>query len=163
MPAFRENKHRLPPERYIGQFATSFTLCVDRKHTVFHQRSDIEIHVELLTEQLRRFECLAPIYCFMPDHLHVVTMGMTDTANSKLAMDAFKLKSGKFLHRTCATYRWQANYHDRIIRVPREWKKKIFYVFKNPVRAGLIEDPYEYPLSGSISYRFEEIIWDAGQ
>ncbi len=163
MSEYRDKKHRLPPERYIGKISISFTLCVDGNRKVFFEQADIYRHVELLTEQLARFDCLAPIYCFMPDHLHVLTFGMSETANGKLAMDAFKLKSGRYLYNSSVGYKWQGDYHDRIVRSEHEWRKKMFYIFNNPVRANIVEDPYDYPLSGSIGFKLEDVIWETGQ
>lgn len=111
-----------------------------------------------MSEQFERFGCRIPIYCFMPDHLHVISMGVNQRSDGKRAMDAFKLKSGQFLQSSGADYRWQENYHDRIIRRPGEWRKKVFYVFQNPVRAGIVEDAWLYPMTGAIGYDLEDLI-----
>ena len=114
-----------------------------------------------MAEEFGRFQCRIPIYCFMPDHLHVISMGMTQQADGKRAMDFFKSKSGLYLETSRADYRWQTDYHDRIIRRSEEWRKKVFYIFQNPVRAGIVEDPWTYSLTGSIGYDLEELIHDA--
>lgn len=157
----REKPHRLPQESYVGQIAISFTVCVADRRQVLLDPGDIYSLVPILREQFEAHECRIPIYCFMPDHLHLVSMGMTQYAEGKRAMDGFKVKSGQFLYSSSAGYAWQRNYYDRIIRRPGEWRKKVFYVFCNPVRAGLVEDPWTYPLTGSIGYDLEELVHEA--
>ena len=157
----RQRPHRLPPTSYVGQIAISFTACVDERRQVFICHSDVEALISIMGEQFEKFGCGIPIYCFMPDHLHVISMGMTDHADGRRAMDAFKTKSGRYLKTSDADYRWQTGYHDRIIRRSEEWRKKVFYVFQNPVRAGIVQDPWTYPLTGSIGYNLNELIHDA--
>jgi REP element-mobilizing transposase RayT len=145
----------------VGQIAISFTVCVDERRRAFLNPADVEQHIRLMEEQFARFGCRVPIYCFMPDHLHVMSMGMTYRADGKRAMDAFKTKSGQYLQSVGANYRWQENYHDRIIRHSNEWRKKVFYIFQNPVRAEIVEEPRAYLLTGSIGYDLEELIHEA--
>jgi len=146
----RRKPHRLPPSSYVGQIAISFTACVEYRRRVFHNPSDIEPFIKMMQDQFARFECLAPIYCFMPDHLHVITMGMTHRAGGKRAMDAFKYFSGNYLYSKGNPFCWQDDFHDRIIRRSEEWRNKVFYIFQNPVLARLVEDPWTYPLTGTI-------------
>ncbi|MDR3692780.1 MAG: hypothetical protein P4L46_25595 [Fimbriimonas sp.] len=161
MRRIRQRRHRLPPESYVGQFPISFTACVDERGWAFRSAEYVEPFIQLLTEEFARFDCLIPIYCFMPDHLHVISMGMTHMSNGKLAMDAFKQSSGQYFYNSGNRFRWQDEYHDRIIRRSEEWRKKVFYVFQNPVRARLVHDPRSYPFTGSVGYDLEQIICDA--
>ena len=40
---------------------------------------------------------------------------------------------------------WLEEYYDRIIRSPKELDKQLKYIYENPLRAGLTEDPSDYP------------------
>jgi len=40
---------------------------------------------------------------------------------------------------------WQQEYFDRIIRDEKELEQKLEYLINNPAKAGLIENPWEYP------------------
>ncbi|AIE86059.1 hypothetical protein OP10G_2691 [Fimbriimonas ginsengisoli Gsoil 348] len=40
------------------------------------------------------------------------------------------------------------------------WKRHAFYILQNPIRAGLVADPYEYPFTGSIGYELAQMLLD---
>jgi len=102
---------------------------------------------------MAKAECLVGIYCFMPDHLHVIACGQSDNANSKHAIDAFKRDSGRWI-----AHPWQGDCYDHIIRRNEDWRRQVAYVLRNPVRGKLVEDPYAYPFTGSIGYDLGELI-----
>jgi len=49
-----------------------------------------------------------------------------------------------------------------VIRKSDDWRRQVAYVLKNPVRAGLVEDPFAYPFTGSIGYDLYELIAGMG-
>jgi REP element-mobilizing transposase RayT len=87
-------------------------------------------------------KCFVPIYCFMPDHLHVFFRGTDFDSDPLLAMERFKHFSGSWMQRNRLP-RWQPGFHDTILRYG-EWKRKVRYIAKNPVRAGLVENPFDF-------------------
>jgi hypothetical protein len=44
--------------------------------------------------------CVVPVFCFMPDHLHVMFKGLGEGADALLAIRKFKLLSGLWFDRT---------------------------------------------------------------
>ena len=50
---------------------------------------------------------------------------------------------------------WQRRFYDHVVRDETDVRTKLVYLHNNPVRAGLVEDPVEYPWS---SCRF----WETG-
>ncbi|MGH7940766.1 MAG: hypothetical protein ACREFR_06835, partial [Limisphaerales bacterium] len=49
-------------------------------------------------------------------------------------------------------WRWQNGYHDHKFRTPESETRKWEYVCLNPLRAGLVKRPEEWPFSGEITY-----------
>ena len=49
-------------------------------------------------------------------------------------------------------WRWQDGYHDHKFRTPESETRKWEYVCLNPVRAGLVKRPEEWPFGGEIFY-----------
>jgi hypothetical protein len=49
-------------------------------------------------------------------------------------------------------WRWQSGFHDHKFRTPESESKKWEYVCLNPVRAGLVKRPEEWPWAGEIFY-----------
>jgi REP element-mobilizing transposase RayT len=90
MPFPVEKRHRLPRECYRGRVTVSFTACVEGRRTPFHDAETVKLFVGKLTAALAKWHCVALIYCFMPDHLHVVIQGRDDRADTWRAMVDFK-------------------------------------------------------------------------
>lgn len=104
-----------------------------------------------------RYDCAVPMFCFMPDHLHVMLMGLSGRAEPKRAMDSFKLESGIWISKNRPAFHWQRGYYDHVVRRSHDWRRQAAYIFSNPVRAGLVVDPFDYPYSGCIGCPIEEV------
>ncbi len=105
---------------------------------------------ELMLHAAARDNLLCPTYCLMPDHLHLIWMGLRLDSDQRNAM-AFlrthlepKLSPVKFQHQT----------HDHFLKED-ERKRGAFvsvcnYVLENPLRGGLVTNPHEWAFSGAI-------------
>lgn len=154
---FFARKHRLTEQAYIGQVAVVFTACADRRTSIFLDTSAVDRCVELLTESLSRHHCIAPLYCFMPDHLHVVVQGTSLISDTKSAFIKFKQRSG-YLLRHLPPYRgWQKSFYDHIISPDEDYNDHLNYILLNPLRRGLSDDPRRYHGIGCIGTAFEEV------
>ena len=161
MPIAR--KHRLPPEAYFGPKTVAITANTQDRRPFLTDPDLIELFVSQLQECAERHLSLVPVYCFMPDHLHLLIQGTDESSRPKFAIDDFKLTSGLWLIRHRPELSWQDEYYDHIIRKSVDWRRQAFYVLNNPVRKGLVTDPYAYPFSGSVGYDlrqlFNDLMW----
>ena len=114
--------------------------------------------VECLSAMSAAHRCYVPIYCFMPDHLHVMLAGIDERADLLEAMYQFKHRSAMWMVRTKQPFRWQKDFYDHIIRASEDWRAHATYISLNPVRAGIAEDPFDYPFTGSIGTDLQEVI-----
>ena len=160
MATFRTNPHRLPSERYEGDETIHFVARIVGPEPLFRDPDVVSIFASKLGQFSERYGCWVPIYCFMPDHLHAMVKGSRSTSRPKQVIDSFKISSGIWLSRKRPEYSWLGDYFDHLMRVGHDWKRHAFYILNNPVRAGLIEDPYEYPGNGCIGYRLEQLFHD---
>ena len=161
MEPIRAKKHRLPDAAYRGEKNVAFTANVNERHPLFNDANVIEALLPILEGQTERCGCLVGIYCFMPDHLHLVLCGQTPASDAKKAMDGFKHKSGLWLEEHRPLYGWQHDYHDHIIRKGDDWRRHVFYAYMNPVRAGLVDDPADWRHTGSLGFDLIELLTDA--
>jgi putative transposase len=157
----REKKHRLPDAAYRGQKNVAFTCCVERRVPLFRDAAVVEALLPTLTEKAERYGCLVGIYCFMPDHLHLILCGQQDWSNAKKVVDEFKAKSGLWLGKHRPSFEWQDGYHDHIIRRGEDWRRQVYYVLNNPVRKGLVLDAFDWPFTGSIGFNLHELVIEA--
>ena len=158
MPAIREKKHRLPDENYWGTRRVSFTACIDRRKRAFTRREIVETFVEILGKWTTAKHCSVPIYCFMPDHLHLIIAGLSADSRPKEAMDEFKQTTSQWFVENAPQFHWQKDYSDHIIRISDDWRNHVRYILRNPVRGGLAEYPLAYPFLGSIGLSIEEVL-----
>ncbi len=93
----------------------------------------------------------------MPDHLHGMFTGFGEDSNTLQAMSHFKLLSGLHFNHVHGP-RWQSSFHDHIMRYGTDWRTRAHYIAMNPVRAGLVESPFDYPLLGTIGSDLQEVI-----
>lgn len=161
MKPVRAKPHRLPDAAYHGRKAVAFTACETSRRPGFADGEIFGMVRETLAEAAERHGCSVPIFCLMPDHLHVLMLGLADDSRPRLAMNRFKQKSGEWLAAHRPDLVWQRDFYDRIVRQKEGYENVARYIALNPVRAGLADDVYGWPYTGSIAYELREIIEDA--
>ena len=95
-----------------------------------------------------RYRLLA--WCIMPNHVHTLieTSDGWPLANTVHSWKSYSAKEiNKALHRTGTV--WQREYYDRYIRNDRHLVAVINYIHENPVKAGLVENPWQWPYSSA--------------
>jgi REP element-mobilizing transposase RayT len=101
----------------------------------------------LRTAAEEHFAVLA--YCLMPDHAHLLIEGTAAGADLRRLAKMSKQRSGAVHALRGGGPLWQDGYHDRILRSDDDVKQIARYILENPVRAGLVSRPEEYPYLGS--------------
>lgn len=97
----------------------------------------------------------------MPDHLHIVFLGLGDASRPKVAMALLKQRSGYWLAQNRPDIVWQDDFYDTILRRSRGFTASLRYIALNPVRAGLAEHIHDCPYTGSIGCELNEVLTDA--
>ncbi|HLX11960.1 MAG TPA: transposase [Bacteroidota bacterium] len=144
-----EKKHRLSEAAYAGRILCSFVICVDqRKHFFISEKTFTPVE-EFLLSELEFYSCGAEVYLFMPDHGHLILRGLTDSANVLTCLKSFKQKTGFWFHEEHASFRWQKNLYDHVLRADEEIVNQIKYVLNNPVRKGIVANWKDYAFKGS--------------
>jgi putative transposase len=149
---------RLPGFAYHGCYRYFVTICTGHRSKTF---TALEL-VDLVRSQLLRtafeFEFTVIAYCFMPDHLHALVEGQTDAADFLRFMHAFKQRSAFAWTRTHGTTLWERGYFEHVLRNDESTVAVARYILGNPVRAGLVASPAEYPYSGSDTLQMGDLL-----
>jgi len=148
---------RLEREHYRGIGAVHWTFSMEGRATgwltpKFHQHFR-----EILTHTTARYVSVAPVYCLMPDHVHVLLWGYRDDSDSDLA--------ARFLRKHTAPEilpaRYQKQAYDHVLRedeVDRQaFENVCYYVLENPVRAKLCVAAKDYAFELRVH---EDGYWD---
>jgi putative transposase len=149
---------RLHSALYIGFNRYSLTLCA-------HQRRPLLASppcVDLVRRQIlqcaawRGFALLA--YCFMPDHLHLLVEGTAAGSDLRGFVWDFKRRTGFTFKHAAGESLWQDGFFDRILRSDECVLTVARYLLENPVRAGLVRHPLEWPFLGSERYELRDLL-----
>ena len=97
-------------------------------------------------------------YCFMPDHLHVLANGSSESSDLGRFVSLFKRVSAYRFRRGASETLWAPGYYDHVLRNEEATLTVALYILANPVRAGLVRSIEEYPFSGSDVMPLEEIL-----
>jgi REP element-mobilizing transposase RayT len=145
---------RLPPPCYRGKAFVHWSMTMqDRKKgwlgPIFYYK-----YREILTHAMFRYGLCCPLYCCMPDHIHLLWVGILDSSDQRDAMKFFRAQLNPVLEKLGA--RLQQQPYDRVLR-EQECERGAFegvveYIARNPERDGLVPlDGFRrYPYSGCL-------------
>jgi putative transposase len=153
---------RLSPETYRGHAFVHWTMRLQHRATGWLSE---EFHVrfrEILLHGLHSCGCACPVYCLMPDHIHLLLVGWD------VAADQTKLL--RFLTRHInrvfgPAFALQKQNYDHVLRDEDERSSDgiaslAWYITENPVRAGVGIEREEYPFTGCMIPGYPELdLW----
>ncbi|OGW49881.1 MAG: hypothetical protein A2Z50_03720 [Nitrospirae bacterium RBG_19FT_COMBO_42_15] len=157
----KEKIHRLPKEFYRGEISVAFTLCLKGSVAAGFSLRDFKIvntFTEILDSVVAKTGCIAPVYCFMPDHQHLIITGTRSNSDIWKAIVGYKQKTGFWLSVNNPNVKWQKDFYDHVIKTDENIAVQVRYILDNPVRKGLVSSWEEYPFKGSIGCRLEDIL-----
>ncbi len=148
----------LPRFSYVGPFRYFLTLSSHNRVAVFRSATTVDATLWefLRTAGEERFAFLA--YCFMPDRLHLLVEGTTDTSDLRSFMKLAMHRSAGAQARVHGTRLWQDVYHDRVLKRGEDARLVARYIIETPVRAGIVTTPTAYPCVGSAAWAVEDLI-----
>lgn len=142
---------RLERHRYQGHAVVFWTNTLEERARGWLTPAFHATFRELMLHTAAREHLFCPAYCLMPDHLHLVWMGLRRETDQLNAMKFLRthlepaLGNGR---------EWQHQPHDHILREEERRRnafvKFCFYTLANPVRAKLAKRERDWPYSGAI-------------
>jgi putative transposase len=133
------------------------TCCVRDRQKVLADGRVAHILVEAWQTSPEVYGWFVGRYVVMPDHVHFFAGPRGDEAKS---LSQF-LASWKRWTRRCMReqggpgFAWQREFFDHLLRSDESYEQKWEYVRANPVRAGLVSNPDEWPYQGELA----ELTW----
>jgi len=147
---------RLEPEAYRGFAAVFWTITLERRATGWLD-GDFHHHWrELLFHTAAREGLACPAYVLMPDHLHLVWLGLRRETDQLRAMRFLRKQLARELagRGQPGQFELQKQSHDRVLRerdrLPSAFARACGYVLDNPRRGGLVEHPQDWPHLGAV-------------
>ncbi len=141
---------RLSREFYRGDAAVHWTLTVFDRGTGWLNESFHLKFRELLLHVAAREGLVCPVYCLMPDHIHLMWLGLRRDTDQLNGMSFLRTHLRPLL----LPHKFQPQAHDHVLREEERkrgaFAKICFYILANPVRAGLIKESEIWPQGGAV-------------
>lgn len=142
------------PIRTIKAFPHEYYHIFNRgamKHTLFYSPEYYEIFMQCLVRYARECGITIIAYCLMPNHFHLLIRVELDGDASRFMMclcRRFSLCANRKLKRSGTLF--EGRFHMKHVDTDAYFTSLCRYIHLNPVEAGLVKHPIEYPYS---SYR----------
>ena len=160
-----DHLRRLPPEHYRGRAYVHWSMAVQNRKTgwlvpIFYYKFR-----EILAHTAFRYGICCPIYCCMPDHIHLLWVGVLETSDQLLAARYLHKQLNPILKKLGACL--QRESYDHVLR-EEERQRTVFegvfeYIARNPERAGLVKEEHfrDYAYTNCLMPGYPELmIWD---
>jgi len=144
----RRSSPRLQTFDYTGPYAYSITINADGGRPYFRDARFVRFCIQTLHGKgdAHGFEVIA--YCFMPNHVHLLVVGLTEFSRLQPFMQQFKQITGFAFKQEHGAPLWHRSYYDRVLRKDEDLQTVAAYIWANPVRIGLVQTAEDYPYSG---------------
>ena len=149
---------RLEGFTYIGKHGYSLTICTYQRYEAFRDADFTRESIARLLITAKRFGFAVIAYCFMPDHVHLVVLGLRDDSALESFVKSLNTQLGFYWRQKTGGTLWQGGYRDDILWSDVSLILTARYVVMNPVRAGIVDQPEQYPFTGSTRYTIAEIL-----
>ena len=174
---------RLPPESYRGLAMVYWTLTVADRHTGWLDARAHACWREVLLHALARYALAAPVYCLMPDHAHLLLVGLAERSDQQRALSFLRRYTAQMFapvgiegagekrssdgsgsaSATGQRWSWQKQAYDHVLRDEERrgdaFQAVAHYIVENPVRAGLVETAGVWRFSGALVAGWPALDW----
>lgn len=125
----------------------------NNRQAIFVDATDYEQLLTLLEEQSRKHRVAIHAYVLMSNHLHLLATPETAEGIPTMMQAVGRTYVRRFnqRHGRSGTL-WEGRYKSTLIQAERYLLACMVYVDLNPVRAGLVADPADYPWSSHHHY-----------
>lgn len=127
-------------------------MTIKDRRTGWLDNSFHSVFRETFLHSLIRNDALCPCYCLMPDHMHLMTMGVSRNSNNKSCIRFLRRHLNKELKNR--NFEFQSQAYDHVLD-EKERKRGSFeiaarYISENPVRNGIAADRISWPYSRAL-------------
>ncbi|MDP7015501.1 MAG: hypothetical protein QGG36_06860 [Pirellulaceae bacterium] len=162
----KEHLPRLDPRDYHGQAYVHWAMAIQDRRVGWLTPALFYKFRELLTHTAFRYAFTCPIYCLMPDHIHMIWIGIDDRTDQMKACKYFRKQLGIPLAKLGFELQHQA--FDHVLRDDERqetaFENVVEYIARNPERKGLVAtDGFrEYKYTGCLVPGYPELeLWQA--
>ncbi len=119
----------------------------NRQQEIFRDEKDRHVYLAILKECREKLPFFLYAYCLMSNHLHLQLETIEEEIGKIMKM--LNMQYTIYFNRKykLSGHLFQGRYHSELILTDAHNMQTSRYIHLNPVRAGLVEDPLNYPWS----------------
>ncbi|MEM6473277.1 MAG: hypothetical protein AAF802_27195 [Planctomycetota bacterium] len=150
----KQRLKRLSPEFYHGDAWVHWSLTIADRKTGWLDARFLYKFREILAHVSFRYQIACPVFCLMPDHMHLLWCGLAQSSDQLLAMQRFRKDANDCLVRIGFGFQKQA--YDHVLKdheLGRDALESVIeYIARNPERQGMVsaEQFAKYPYIGCL-------------
>lgn len=148
---------RLAREHYQGDAVVHWTMPIALRETGWLNETFHAGFREIMLHAAAREGVFCPTYCLMPDHIHLVWMGLRRDSDQRNGMKFLREHVGRLLR----PHHFQHQAHDHVLKEDERrreaFRKVCFYVIDNARAAELVGHPKEWRFAGAIVPGYPEL------
>ena len=148
---------RLRDFDYRGPHRYSLTICTFQSAPILTSSDLVACVSTHFLQAARTFQYGVVVYTVMPDHFHALVDGANAIDSLPVFMKLAKQMSGFHGKRIAGRRIWQKGYFDDVLKPTDNEREYARYIVMNPVDAGFVTDPCEYPFTGSAVHSGDEL------
>ena len=139
---------RLQAGSYHGHAVVFWTFTVQDRATGWLSQAFHQQFREILLHACHRYHLVCPAYVLMPDHLHLLMLGLSTHSTQRKAITFLRT------HAVPPRHHWQKQAYDHVLREqdrnPAAFQKIAHYLLANPERKALVEQAADWEYSGCL-------------
>jgi REP-associated tyrosine transposase len=124
------------------------TLLLRYPTTLPRSESELDCFAQTISVRRKIHGFLVTAWVLLPDHWHAILYPHHPLTISE-AMESIKVSSTRRINRRRGELGplWQGRFFDRAVRTAKEYHETVEYIHLNPVKAGLVRRPEDWPWS----------------
>ena len=145
--------HQPVHEHNVSSRIIYLTVCADKRKKIL---AEPDVHNILVSAWKEADVWLVGKYMIMPDHVHLFCSPVgVDYPALKTWVNYWKSNAARHWPDPDVGKVWQRDFWDTQLRRGDNYAEKWNYVLNNPVRAGFVAAPEDWPYQGELS----ELLW----
>ena len=141
-----------PPRLHVPGGVYHVILRGNHREPIFDQPADRDVLDALVAETLSRYGARAHAYCWMSNHVHLA-LQVADAPLGPIVRRIAGVYARRIQQRLPTTgHLFERRYRSVLVDADTHLLRLVRYIHLNPLRAGLVADPADYPWSGHRAY-----------
>lgn len=149
-----------PPRLHVPGGCYHVVLRGNHQESLFGSAADRRRLSDIVAEVLTQFVCRIHAFCWMTNHLHVLVQ-VADCPLGKI-VQSLAVRYSRYRHKALRTrgHLFERRYKAKLVDVDAYFLTLLRYIHLNPVKAGMVADPSDYPWSSHRAFLgAESISW----